>query len=91
MDLLTQGILPECTLEQVELALELNMDDVEQTVSWIYEHPIDFHQLGSNAGDDADSASVSSEDGLGYEDVTSNGMRRWVPLAFFACRADVIC
>lgn len=79
MDLMAQGVLPECTLEQVELALELNDDDVEQTVAWAFEHPIDFHQLGAAAQEDEDGHVPSApplSDGAGYESLGSYSLRR---------------
>jgi hypothetical protein len=46
-DILDMGVLPECSLEQVARALELNGDRIEQTISWAFDNPFDLQQLSS--------------------------------------------
>lgn len=43
---LKAGILPECSIQQLVRALELNGDDTARMVEWAFAHPFEFFNLG---------------------------------------------
>jgi hypothetical protein len=40
--ILEMGVLPEAQMEQIMRALEINGDDLDRTVAWAIEHPLEF-------------------------------------------------
>ena len=46
--IMSLGIVPNCTQEQVMKALAINGDNMEQTLSWVFENPFEFSEFAES-------------------------------------------